>query len=139
MVCLWLQPDEYEKLGSYAMIGPPEDLYPTRYINDGEMKTEYPIIIAGDNFGCGSSREHAPISMGAAGAHPACSFTCHAVSHLENTAMIRMKDCCVSPECFMLDLQVHCSARSCNDASGLPMAKALGMCLYNERRAPIEG
>lgn len=64
-----MQPDEYEKLGSYAMIGLPEDLYPTRYIEEGSMKTEYPIIIAGDNYGCGSSREHAPVSMGAAGVH----------------------------------------------------------------------
>lgn len=31
------------------------------------MKTEYPIVIAGDNFGCGSSREHAPVAMGASG------------------------------------------------------------------------
>jgi 3-isopropylmalate/(R)-2-methylmalate dehydratase small subunit len=50
------------------MIGLPEDLYPVRYVKDGEIKTEYPIIIAGGNFGCGSSREHAPVSMGASGA-----------------------------------------------------------------------
>lgn len=31
------------------------------------MKTEYSIIIGGDNFGCGSSREHAPVALGAAG------------------------------------------------------------------------
>ncbi len=33
----------------------------------GKMKTEYPIVIAGRNFGCGSSREHAPIALSAAG------------------------------------------------------------------------
>ncbi|KAK9815246.1 hypothetical protein WJX72_000548 [[Myrmecia] bisecta] len=62
------KPDEYEKLGSYALIGLPEHLYPTRYIRDGEIKTEYPIVIGGENFGCGSSREHAPVAMGASGA-----------------------------------------------------------------------
>eukprot|EP00803_Ostreobium_quekettii_P007928 evm.model.scf_841EXC.6 EVM.evm.TU.scf_841EXC.6 scf_841EXC:42880-46982(+) len=61
------KPDEYEKLGSYALIGLPDAQYPTRYVKDGEMKTEYPIVIAGQNFGCGSSREHAPVAMGAAG------------------------------------------------------------------------
>ncbi|CAM9580257.1 unnamed protein product [Chrysoparadoxa australica] len=57
---------EYEKLGSYALIGLPAD-YKERYVRENALKTEYPVIIAGDNFGCGSSREHAPIALGAAG------------------------------------------------------------------------
>src|ERR1700686_5585176 len=60
-------PDEYEKLGSYAMDGLPDDLYPIEFIKKDTTKTDYKIIIAGKNFGCGSSREHAPISLGAAG------------------------------------------------------------------------
>jgi 3-isopropylmalate/(R)-2-methylmalate dehydratase small subunit len=60
-------PDEYEKLGSYAMVGLPEELYPIEFITKGTAKTQYKIIIAGKNFGCGSSREHAPIALGAAG------------------------------------------------------------------------
>ncbi|MFZ2657975.1 MAG: 3-isopropylmalate dehydratase [Victivallales bacterium] len=59
-------PDEYKKLGSYALCGLP-DKYKTRFVKDGVFKTEYPIIIGGKNFGCGSSREHAPVSLGAAG------------------------------------------------------------------------
>ena len=59
------KPDEYEKLGSYALIGLP-DRY-GKFIAEGAMKTEYKLVIAGENFGCGSSREHAPIALGAAG------------------------------------------------------------------------
>ena len=60
-------PDEYEKLGSYAMAGLPESLYPTRFVKDGKLDSDYAIIVGGRNFGCGSSREHAPIAIGSAG------------------------------------------------------------------------
>ena len=59
-------PEEYEKLGAYALCGLPESLYPTRYVKEGQLDSEYPIVVAGRNFGCGSSREHAPIAMGSA-------------------------------------------------------------------------
>ena len=58
--------EEYEKLGSYALCGLPESLYPTRYVKDGQLDSEYPIVVGGKNFGCGSSREHAPIALGSA-------------------------------------------------------------------------
>src|SRR5882724_3652335 len=58
--------DEYVKLGAHALCGLPDSLYPVRYVKDGQMDSEFPIVVAGRNFGCGSSREHAPISMGSA-------------------------------------------------------------------------
>lgn len=58
-------PEEYAKLGSYALSGLPDTCPP--FIRPGRKQSEYAIIVAGRNFGCGSSREHAPIALGAAG------------------------------------------------------------------------
>lgn len=58
-------PDEYEKLGSHALSGLPANA--PVFVPPGERRAPYAIVIAGRNFGCGSSREHAPICLGAAG------------------------------------------------------------------------
>ena len=88
-------PEEYEKLGSYAMIGLPESLYPARYVAEGEMDSNYPIVVAGRNFGCGSSREHAPIALGSAG----CKLVL-----AESFARIFFRNCVATGELYPCDL-----------------------------------
>ncbi len=38
------------------------------FVKEGEYESDYTIIIGGSNFGCGSSREHAPYALMKAGA-----------------------------------------------------------------------
>ncbi len=91
-------PAEYEKLGSYALWGLPESAYPVRYVREGQLDSEYPIVVAGRNFGCGSSREHAPIALGSAG--------CRVVL-AESFARIFFRNCIATGELYPCELTVR--------------------------------
>ena len=88
-------PEEYEKLGSYALCGLPAADHPVRFVPAGATKTPYKIVIAGRNFGCGSSREHAPIALGAAG--------CEAVV-AEGFARIFFRNCVATGELYPVEV-----------------------------------
>lgn len=65
-------PEEYKMFGKYALSGVPNAQagLPKGHVQfhtDDEFISPFKIIVGGKNFGCGSSREHAPIALAAAG------------------------------------------------------------------------
>ena len=65
-------PEEYRMFGKYALssVPPSQAGLPKGHVpfhTKDEFVSDYKIIVAGKNFGCGSSREHAPIALDAAG------------------------------------------------------------------------
>lgn len=64
--------DEAKYYGKYALSGVPPNKAGLPdgnipFIKEGEFNSEYNIIVGGTNFGCGSSREHAPYALNKAG------------------------------------------------------------------------
>jgi len=65
-------PEESKNYGRFSLSGVPpsnsglpEGGIP--FIKEGNYQSQFTIIIAGSNFGCGSSREHAPFALQVAG------------------------------------------------------------------------
>ncbi|MEY1390178.1 3-isopropylmalate dehydratase [Providencia stuartii] len=54
-----------KELATLAMCGLPEGSIP--FVDKNTGKAKYDFILAKNNFGCGSSREHAVVSLGASG------------------------------------------------------------------------
>jgi len=64
--------EESKKYGQFALSGVPLDQAglpdgQIPFIEGEKSESEFRIIIAGSNFGCGSSREHAPFALEKAG------------------------------------------------------------------------
>src|SRR5438094_9326379 len=64
--------DERKFFGMYANSGVPDAQAGLpkgniRFVRENEFKSDYRIVVAGKNFGCGSSREHAPLALAEAG------------------------------------------------------------------------
>ena len=65
-------PEESKKYGHFALSGVPQEKAglpkgKVPFIEGERHLSEYNIIIGGSNFGCGSSREHAPFALNQAG------------------------------------------------------------------------
>jgi 3-isopropylmalate/(R)-2-methylmalate dehydratase small subunit len=65
-------PEEKKNYGKFALSGvPPKDAGLPKgnhpFVDEGAFESPYKIIIGGKNFGCGSSREHAPACLKIAG------------------------------------------------------------------------
>jgi len=65
-------PEEKKNYGRYALSGVPAPAagLPSgnrSFVESGQFESQYTIVVAGKNFGCGSSPEHAPACLKIAG------------------------------------------------------------------------
>lgn len=65
-------PEERKFYGRYALSGVPDEQSGLpeggiSLVQENEFESKFSIIVGGPNFGCGSSREHAPASLDIAG------------------------------------------------------------------------